>query len=98
MPLPHGERSTSPSAKIVNDTGERLYASFINIDLSYGTKAPVDLGEGTELFIRHAARVYARRFVEGFFVFDDAALPPDVHTAISSRAAYCGSSIISRTE
>lgn len=75
-----------PSAKIVNDTGERLYASFINIDLSYGTKAPVDLGEGTELFIRHAARFYARRFVEGFFVFDDAALAPDAHAGISSRA------------
>lgn len=75
----------TPSATIVNDHGERLYASFINIDLSFGAKTARDFGEGAEVHVRHASRFYARRFVEGFFSFDTAAVPPAHTAAVTSR-------------
>jgi probable biosynthetic protein (TIGR04098 family) len=61
-----------PSEGIVNDQGERLYASFINIGVSMAGRTFHDFSEGTSVHIRHVAHVYARRFVEGVLFFDDA--------------------------
>jgi probable biosynthetic protein (TIGR04098 family) len=74
-----------PSSQIVNDHGERLYASFINIDVCFAAKTPMDLGEGAEVHIRHASRFYSRRFVEGFFCFDTAHIPPSFGDEIHAR-------------
>lgn len=75
----------APSTQIVNDHGERLYASFVNIDMCFGTKTPMDFGEGTVVHVRHASRFHARRFVEGFFCLDNAPIPRSVAGEVSSR-------------
>jgi len=75
----------APSTQIVNDHGERLYASFINIDMCFATKTPMDLGEGMEVHVRHASRFHSRRFVEGFFCFDNASIPRSVGDEINAR-------------
>lgn len=64
-----------PSQEIVNDQGERLYASFINVGVSLGDRTFGDFGEGSRIHIRHMAQVYARRFVEGVLFFDDREIP-----------------------
>jgi probable biosynthetic protein (TIGR04098 family) len=74
-----------PASKITNDQGERLYASVINVELSLGQKTLVGFSEGTLLHIRHAARFYARRFVEGFFCFDDGPLSPDLTDGVLAK-------------
>jgi len=74
-----------PQQKIVNDQGERLYGSVINVDVCFRTKTPMDLGEGTHLHIYNAAQFYSRRFVEGFFCVNDAPLPPVTLQAIRSK-------------
>jgi probable biosynthetic protein (TIGR04098 family) len=76
----------APSSQIANDSGERLYASFINIDMSFATKAPVDFGEGAEIHVLHASRFYARRFVEGFFCFDTSPIDRASVAAVRDRA------------
>ncbi len=97
----------SPSTRIVNDSGERLYASFISLDLGFGGTSPRDLGEGTTLSVRHAARFYARRFAEGFFCFGDAAVPAEVTGDITTKAQleatgrpwlYCTNAFVTREE
>jgi probable biosynthetic protein (TIGR04098 family) len=75
----------APSTQIVNDHGERLYASFINIEMCFATKTPMDLGEGMEVYVRHASRFYSRRFVEGFFCFDNASIPRSLGDEIGAR-------------
>lgn len=75
----------TPSTSITNDHGERLYASFINIDLCFSPKTPMDLGEGTELHLRHACRFYSRRFAEGFFCFDNAPVPRSLAEDVDAR-------------
>ena len=40
-------KSQTLQQKIVNDQGERLYGSVINVDVCFRTKTPMDLGEGT---------------------------------------------------
>jgi probable biosynthetic protein (TIGR04098 family) len=76
----------APSPQIVNDHGERLYASFINIETCFGRKTPMELGEGMEVHVCHASRFHARRFVEGFFCFDNAAIPRSLGEGIRGRA------------
>ena len=76
-----------PSVKIVNDQDERLYASFISLDLSFAKRTPMDFGEGTTIHARNASRFFARRFVEGFFCFDDAPLPASVGSEIGDKQA-----------
>ncbi len=75
----------TPSTRIANDHGERLYASFMNIDVSFAPKTPMAFGEGTEIHLRHACRFYSRRFVEGFFCFDDAPLLGTLTDHIGAR-------------
>ncbi len=64
-----------PAEDIVNDHGERLYGSFINVIASLGEKTYRDFTEGDRIHLRHTARLYARRFVEGVILFDGAEIP-----------------------
>jgi probable biosynthetic protein (TIGR04098 family) len=64
-----------PSAKIVNDQNERLYASFICLDLNFGRHTPMEFGEGTTIHVLHTSRFFSRRFVEGFFCFGNSRVP-----------------------
>ncbi|MEW6270854.1 MAG: hypothetical protein AB1689_16345 [Thermodesulfobacteriota bacterium] len=62
-----------PLQNIVSEHNERLYGSVINVDLDFGEAHSQErFGEGAPLFVRNRIRVYAHRFVEGLFVFDDA--------------------------
>ena len=66
-----------PPQDIVNDARERLYASFINVELRFGdTHSPDRFAEGSRLCIRNRVAFFARRFAEGLFVFDDDDVPP----------------------
>jgi probable biosynthetic protein (TIGR04098 family) len=76
-----------PSQEIVNDQGERLYASFIHVGVSLGDKTCRDFGEGSRVHIRHTAQVYARRFVEGVLFFDDSEIPDSrLPTSINAKS------------
>jgi probable biosynthetic protein (TIGR04098 family) len=63
------------SHAIVNEHQERLYASFINVELACGDGASLDgFGEGRPVHVLNRVRPYGRRFVEGMFLFDTASL------------------------
>ncbi len=64
-----------PTKAIVNDGGERLYASFVGIDVSLGDRSLFDFEEGVTATIHHEVRCYARRFVEGVLRFGVSAEP-----------------------
>lgn len=75
-----------PSSRIVNALGERLYASFINIDLRFPeAQAQHSFDEGTQVFVRNGVSVYANRFIEGMSVFSASPIPPSVTDAITRR-------------
>ena len=67
-----------PSQEIVADNGERLYSSFIDIELCFGDSyAPESFAEGTRVHVRNRVNVFAHRFMEGLFVFSDSPIPDD---------------------
>jgi probable biosynthetic protein (TIGR04098 family) len=74
-----------PTPEIRNDAGQRLYASVLHVELSFGSQPLDRFGEGTPLFVRNLVRTYAQRFVEGLFVFDDADVPEDALRSIRTR-------------
>jgi probable biosynthetic protein (TIGR04098 family) len=61
-----------PPSEIVNDFDERLYASFLCVELSLGNRSLATLGEDTTLHINHRLELYAGKFAEGFVVLDNA--------------------------
>ena len=81
-----------PSARIVNEDGERLYASFIDIELSMGGRAgggPLGLqhvDEGSHLHLVNGTRVHARTFVEGLYLLDTQPVDDGVLAGIRDRA------------
>ncbi|MCA9246820.1 MAG: hypothetical protein KDA42_06880 [Planctomycetales bacterium] len=79
-----------PSHEIVNDQGERLYASFLSIALSMEDRCFQHFGEGSSIRIRHAANFYAGRFVEGALLFGDADIPDERLPASLAPAAFAG--------
>jgi probable biosynthetic protein (TIGR04098 family) len=82
-----------PSQDIVNDQGERLYASFINVDVSLAGRTFRDFGEGARVHVRYMARVYARRFVEGVLLFDDAPIPDSAIPSSVTRDSLAATTV-----
>jgi probable biosynthetic protein (TIGR04098 family) len=75
-----------PTQEITSEFHERLYASWIDIELKFGTgHAPDRLGEGARIRVRNRVRVFARRFVEGFFVFGEDGVPDALLQATKTR-------------
>lgn len=74
-----------PAKDIVNDIGERLYASFINLDLDLGGRTFSSFKEGAHIRVKHRAQFFARRFAEGFFYFDDKEFPDATLEEVSAR-------------
>jgi probable biosynthetic protein (TIGR04098 family) len=65
-----------PLQNIVSEQNERLYGSVINVELDFGAAHGQErFGEGAPLFVRNRIGVYAQRFVEGLFLFDDEEIP-----------------------
>lgn len=76
-----------------NSAGDRLYASFINIELDFGSGDGADIGrfeEGDRVEVAGTTRFYGRQFVEGWSVLDRAALDEDRVRTVSSRADLDG--------
>ncbi|PWT89947.1 MAG: hypothetical protein C5B54_08090 [Acidobacteria bacterium] len=77
-----GQRSN----EIVNAFEERLYASFINIELQFKNDQGQDnFDEGAHVFIKNGVSVYAKKFIEGFSVFSTSAIAEDSVKTISKR-------------
>ena len=81
------------SSEIVNAQRERLYASFVNVELGFPAERSIgSFEEGTRVSLRNRVSVFARRFVEGIFVFDTAPVPAEDTSRIATREdlARCG--------
>ncbi len=62
-----------PVQEIVSADGERLYGSYIGMELCFGEDhSPERFGEGASVHLHNRIGVFAERFIEGFTVFDDA--------------------------
>jgi probable biosynthetic protein (TIGR04098 family) len=74
------------SGEIVNAQRERLYASFVNVELAFPPHRTIDsFEEGARVTLRNRVGAYARRFVEGMFVFDSAPVSDEETEAIVTR-------------
>lgn len=62
-----------PSNEIRNEQQERLYASFIQAEIAFPPTRPIDhFSEGSNIYFHNHVRAYREKFIEGFFVFNDA--------------------------
>ena len=72
------------SSEIVNGQRERLYASFVNVELAFPPERGIaSFSEGVRVRLRNRVSAYARRFVEGMFVLGSAPISEE-ETAPSS--------------
>lgn len=63
-------------SQIVNEQNERLYGSVIDMELCLGERHGMEiLGEDATVHVRNRIRMFAKKFVEGFFVIDDREIP-----------------------
>ena len=76
-----------PSQAITSELNERLYSSWIDVELKFAeNRGPDHFGEGAQIRVKNRVGVYAKRFVEGFFVLGEEAIPEDVLQATKTRA------------
>jgi probable biosynthetic protein (TIGR04098 family) len=74
------------SSGIANGDGERLYASFINVELNLPPPHGQDsFVEGDAVAGANTIAVFANKFVEGLLVFGHEAVPADVTARVKSR-------------
>ncbi len=74
-------------AAIENDDGERLYASFIDIELDLRARGGLSsFVEGSRVHLRNGTRLFARTFVEGLYLIDDRPLPEGATDGVATRA------------
>lgn len=69
-----GQALDCPSAELANDAGDRLYASFINVETSFTPSAISRFGEGDLIDVMGTIRFYARQFIEGWALLDKSPL------------------------
>ena len=75
------------SNEITNSEQERLYASFISVELSFPEGRPIDaFEEGSTVSVRSRIAAYGRRFVEGLLLFDRDPIPPPATEGIATKA------------
>ena len=76
-----------PSQAITSELNERLYSSWIDVELKFAeNRGPDHFGEGAQIRVKNRVGVFAKRFVEGFFVLGEEAIPEDVLQATKTRA------------
>jgi probable biosynthetic protein (TIGR04098 family) len=72
--------------ELVNTQSERLYGSVIDVELHLGPEHSMErLGEDVRIHLRNRVRFFAKKFVEGFFVIDDAPIPESAVAPIETR-------------
>jgi probable biosynthetic protein (TIGR04098 family) len=76
----------SDSASIANEEGDRLYASFIDIELKLGSDHGLHLfEEGARVHLANGTRMFSGQFVEGVYLLDRQPLQAD-RDAIHGKA------------
>jgi probable biosynthetic protein (TIGR04098 family) len=71
---------------IVSAQGERLYGSVIDVELHFADRHGLEVfGEDAHVRVRNRVRFFAKRFVEGLFVIDDAEIPDADLAPIQTR-------------
>lgn len=79
---------------IVNDAGERLYGSVIDVELHLSPRHSMEiLGEDAEVHVRNRVQFFAQKFVEGLFVIDDRPIPDSALLGLESRKALAASGL-----
>jgi len=74
-------------SEIANDQGDRLYGSVIDVELHFARRHGLEVfGEDADVDVRNRVALFAKKFVEGLFVIDDAPVPDAITTAIKTRA------------
>jgi probable biosynthetic protein (TIGR04098 family) len=79
--------------KLVNDAGERLYSSFINVESSFFPGSISQFQEGDVLHFSGTVRFYAKQFVEGWVLLGRNEQPGDDQVGAArtkSDLAGCG--------
>ena len=75
------------SHEIANLEKDRLYASFISVELFFPSTRPIDaFEEGSTIIVRNRVATYGRRFVEGLLLFDCEDIPETVTGRIRTKA------------
>jgi probable biosynthetic protein (TIGR04098 family) len=74
------------SHEITNLQKDRLYASFISVELYFPPTRPIDgFEEGSTIVVRNRVASYGRRFVEGLLLFDCQDIPTTVTERITTK-------------
>jgi len=72
--------------ELVNAQHERLYGSVIDVEVHLGERHSMEiLGEDVAIKLRNRVRFFAKKFVEGLFVFDDQEIPDSLLAQIETR-------------
>lgn len=96
----------TPPQHISNDQNERLYGSVIDFEINFAASVPDVLCEGEPVYVRNRVAFFAKRFVEGFFVFDRQPIPEAALSALKRKSdlasfglpcAYMTNAFIART-
>ena len=79
---------------IVNEAGERLYGSVIDVELCLSPRHSMEiLGEDAEVHVRNRVQFFAQKFVEGLFVVDDRPIPDGALQGLGSRKDLAASGL-----
>lgn len=79
-------------SRIVNDAGERLYGSVIDVELCLSPRHSMEvLGEDVEVHVRNRVKFFAQKFVEGLFVIDDQPIPEASLASLDGRKELAAS-------
>src|SRR5262249_10317613 len=71
---------------------DRLYASFISVELFFPSRRPIDaFEEGSTVVVRNRVASYGRRFVEGLLLFDCEDIPAAVTEPLTTKVDLAGS-------
>jgi probable biosynthetic protein (TIGR04098 family) len=86
-----GDALDCPSHLLVNDQGDRLYASVVQVESRFGTKGETpnnisQFQEGDRVHARGTVQFYGKHFVEGWTVFDKEAVPENIVAGIKTKA------------
>ncbi|HSO40269.1 MAG TPA: LnmK family bifunctional acyltransferase/decarboxylase [Labilithrix sp.] len=74
------------SHEITSLEKDRLYASFISVELGFPASRPIDaFEEGAKVSVRNRVGVFGRRFVEGMLLFDCEEIPAAVTEAVVTK-------------
>jgi len=80
------------SHEIANLDKDRLYASFINVELFFPSTRPIDaFEEGSTVVVRNRVASYGRRFVEGLLLFDCEDISATVTEPLTTKADLASS-------